>query len=461
MIQYKRRPSRRRFCYLCIMLELFIQFISRHKLIDTHDRVLLAVSGGIDSVVMCELFHQSGIAFDIAHCNFSLRGEESDGDEQFVRSLAKRLNVKIYVKQFDTTTYAENEGVSIQMAARDLRFLWFKQLALDQIYTKIAIAHNLNDQAETFFINLLRGTGIAGLRAMKPYHDGFIRPLLSFSREEIVSFATEHDCVYREDSSNSSDKYLRNRIRHHLMPLLKELQPSLYPVFSENLERLAGTETVFLNEIERQRKSLVSLNGNRYLINIEKLIQLNSLQTYLFEFLRPFGFNESVVSQIISVLEDIPGKVFLSPTHRLIKDRELLIIEPLSDSIHEPLEVLIEENTIISAAPFYIEFKILDRHQFTAFNPSPLMAWLDKDKLAFPLSLRRMQTGDRFRPLGMKGFRKLSDFLTDLKIPLPDKQNTWVVTSGADIVWVVGHRIDDRYKVTTQTKTIFNIVTQE
>jgi len=442
------------------MLERFLQFISRHKLIDVHDRVLLAISGGIDSIVMCELFHQSGIPFDIAHCNFSLRGEESDGDEQFVRSLAERMKVKIYVKKFDTLKYAENEGISIQMAARDLRYIWFKELALDHLYNKVAIAHNLNDQAETFFINLLRGTGIAGLRAMKPNNEGYIRPLLSFPREDIEGFATEHECAFREDSSNRSDKYLRNRIRHHLIPLLKELQPALYPVFSETLERLADTETVFLNEIERQRQLIVSVNGNRYLINIEKLLHLNPIETYLFEFLKPFEFNETAVSQLISVLNDISGKVFLSVTHRLIKDRESLIIEPLTESFHERLEVLIEENTVIPEVPFYIEFKILDRYQFTAFNPSPLMAWLDRDKLTFPLTLRRMQTGDKFRPLGMNGFRKLSDFLTDLKIPLPDKQNTWVVTSGEDIVWVVGHRIDDRYKVTTQTKTIFKIVTQ-
>jgi tRNA(Ile)-lysidine synthase len=442
------------------LLDRFLQFISRHKLIDSRDRLLLAISGGIDSVVMCELFHKSGIRFDIAHCNFSLRGEESDGDELFVRSLAERLNVNVHVKKFDTQSYAVKEGVSIQMAARDLRYLWFKQLALDHAYDKIAIAHNLNDQAETFFINLLRGTGIAGLRAMKPNHEGIIRPLLIFSREEIISFASENECSFREDSSNASDKYLRNRIRHHLLPLLKELQPELYPIFSENLERLADTEKVYLNEIERQRQLNVYVSGKRYLINIERLNLLNPLQTYLFEFLKPFGFNETAVSQLISVLNDIPGKVFLSATHRLVKDRDSLIIEPLEESRFESVEVFIEENTVNTDVPFNIEFTILDRHQFTAFNPSPLIAWIDKNKLVFPLSLRRMQTGDRFRPLGMKGFRKLSDFLTDLKIPLPDKQNTWVITSGPDIVWVVGHRIDDRYKVTTQTKEIFKIVTR-
>lgn len=442
------------------MLERFLQFISRHKLIDSRDRLLLAISGGIDSVVMCELFHKSGIQFDIAHCNFSLRGEESDGDELFVRSLAERLNVNVHVKKFDTQSYAVKEGVSIQMAARDLRYLWFKQLALDHAYDKIAIAHNLNDQAETFFINLLRGTGIAGLRAMKPNHEGIIRPLLIFSREEIISFASENECSFREDSSNASDKYLRNRIRHHLLPLLKELQPELYPIFSENLERLADTETVYLNEIERQRQLNVYVSGKRHLINIERLNLLNPLQTYLFEFLKPFGFNETAVSQLISVLSDIPGKVFLSATHRLVKDRDSLIIEPLEESRFESVEVFIEENTVNTDVPFNIEFTNLDRYQFTAFNPSPLIAWIDKNKLTFPLCLRRMQTGDRFRPLGMKGFRKLSDFLTDLKIPLPDKQNTWVITSGPDIVWVVGHRIDDRYKVTTQTKEIFKIVTR-
>lgn len=441
------------------MLERFLQFINRHKLIDPHDRILLAVSGGIDSMVMCELFHQSGIRFDIAHCNFSLRGEESDGDELFVRNIAEKLKVSIHVKNFDTLAYAGNEGVSIQMAARDLRYQWFSQLALEQTYNKIAIAHNLNDQAETFFINLLRGTGIAGLRAMKPYHEGFIRPLLLFSREEIENFASANGCLFREDSSNASDKYLRNRIRHHLLPLLKELQPALYPIFSENIERLTDTETVYLNEIERQRQWAVHISGKRHLISIEKLNQLNPLHTYLFEFIKPFGFNESAVIQLISALSDIPGKIFLSATHRLIKDRDTLIIEPLSESQIDKQEVYIETSTKSLEIPFNLEFNILKRQEFTAFNPSPLIAWLDKDKLKFPLCLRSMQTGDRFRPIGMQGFRKLSDFLTDLKIPLPDKQNTWVITSGSDIIWVVGHRIDDRYKVTTNTKEIFKIVT--
>jgi tRNA(Ile)-lysidine synthase len=440
------------------MFERFLQYIKRHKLIDSHDKILLAVSGGIDSVVMCELFHQSGIRFDIAHCNFSLRGEESDGDEQFVRNLAERLNVSVHVKKFDTKSYAQEEGVSIQMAARDLRYLWFKQLALKQGYDKIAIAHNLNDQAETFFINLLRGTGIAGLRAMKPFYEGIIRPLLIFSREEIVSFATDNECSFREDSSNASDKYLRNRIRHHLIPLLKELQPELYPIFSENIERLADTETVYLNEIEQKRQLHMQISDKRHQINIERLNLLNPLPTYLYEFLKPYGFNETIVGQLISVLNDIPGKVFLSSTHRLIKDRESLIIEPLEAGRIENVEVFIEEDTLNMIVPLALEFTTIDRHHFTSFNPSTLIAWLDKDKLTFPLSLHKMQTGDRFRPLGMKGFRKLSDFLTDLKIPLPDKQNTWVVTSGRDIVWVVGHRIDDRFKITAQTKEIFKMI---
>ena len=441
------------------MLERFLQFISKHRLINSGDRLLLAVSGGIDSMVMCELFHQSGIRFEIAHCNFSLREEESDCDELFVRNMAEQSNVLIHVKKFDTKLYAAEEGISIEMAARDLRYQWFRQLALEKEFAKIAIAHNLNDQAETFFINLLRGTGIAGLRAMKPNHEGLIRPLLSFSREEIENFASENGCSFREDSSNASDLYLRNRIRHHLLPLLKEFQPSLYSIFADNIERLADTEKVYLNEIERQRQSVVCVSGKRYLINIEKLNQLSPKQTYLFEFIKPFGFNETAVIQIMLALSDIPGKVFLSATHRLIKDRESLIIEPLSESKSDIIELLIKTDTKNLKIPFNVEFNIIDRQEFTAFNPSPLIAWLDKDKLKFPLSLRRMQIGDRFRPIGMKGFKKLSDFLTDIKLPLPDKKNTWVITSGADIVWVVAHRIDDRYKVTTETKTIFKIVT--
>jgi tRNA(Ile)-lysidine synthase len=231
-------------------------------------------------------------------------------------------------------------------------------------------------------------------------------------------------------------------------------------VFSENLERIADTEMVYLNEIERQRQQHVVESGKRYLINIERLLLLNPLQTYLYEFLKSFGFNETAVSQLISVLNDIPGKVFLSATHRIVKDRNDLIIEPLAESSNDNEEVVIREKTQNIDVPFYIEFSSLDRLQLTKFDPSSSIAWIDKSKLSFPLSLRRMQTGDRFRPLGMKGFRKLSDFLTDLKIPLPDKQNTWVITSGVDIVWVVGYRVDDRYKVTSSTSEIFKIISQ-
>ena len=423
------------------------------------NRVLVAVSGGIDSVVLCHLFSRTRAHFALVHCNFNLRGAESDGDELFVKTLAQELGVPFYVKHFDIHEMVERESISVQMAARDLRYQWFRQLAAEEGYDKIAIAHNLNDQMETFFINLFRGTGISGLRAMRPEADGIIRPLLPFSREDIVKYADENGLVHREDSSNASDKYLRNRIRHHLIPLLKEFQPALNPIFYENLGRLTDVETIYHTQIERQRELLVKQYDHSDLIQISELLNLEAHNSYLFEFLKPYGFNESTSGQITSVLNDIPGKVFYSPTHRLIKDRDVLIIEPLSTKPSTiPAEIFIDADVVDLKTPITLTFTDISRKELPVIDPASHIAWLDKSLLKYPLCLRKYKVGDRFRPLGMTGTRKLSDFLTNLKLSISEKEKVWVLTSADEIVWVVGFRIDDRFKVTSQTQEILKIL---
>ncbi len=424
-----------------------------------HSRVLVAVSGGIDSVVLCHLFSRTHVHFALAHCNFNLRGAESDGDELFVKDLAQKLGVPFFVKKFDTLEMVEREGISVQMAARDLRYEWFRQVAKEEGYDKIAIAHNLNDQMETFFINLFRGTGISGLRAMRPEVDEIIRPLLPFSREEIEKYANEKGLSHREDSSNASDKYLRNRIRHHLIPLLKELQPSFNPIFLENLGRLTDVEAIYNKQIERQRELLVKHDDDCDLIRIDELMELEAYNTYLYEFLKPYGFNEPTSGQITTVLSDIPGKVFYSPTHRLIKDRDVLIIEPLSKAPSTiPDEIFIDSDVINLTTPISLTFTNISRKNLPLIDPSSHIAWLDTKLLKFPLCLRKYKVGDRFRPLGMTGTRKLSDFLTNLKLSIPEKEKVWVLTSNDEIVWVVGYRIDDRFKVTPESQEILKIL---
>jgi tRNA(Ile)-lysidine synthase len=441
------------------MFERFRHFVNIHKLVVPSNRILVAVSGGIDSVVLCHLFSRTRVHFALAHCNFNLRGAESVGDELFVKNIALKLGVPFYVKHFDTIEMVEREGISVQMAARDLRYQWFKQLAQDEGYDKIAIAHNLNDQMETFFINLFRGTGISGLRAMRPENDGIIRPLLPFSRDEIEKYAEENGLSHREDSSNASDKYLRNRIRHHLIPLLKELQPSLNRIFHENLSRISDVETIYHKQIERQRELLVKQYDNCDLIHIHELLALEAHNTYLYEFLKPYGFNEPTAGQITSVLNDIPGKVFYSPTHRLIKDRDVLIIEPLSKVPSTiPDEIFIDASVVNLTTPISLVFTNISRKELPVIDPSSHIAWLDRKLLTFPLCLRKYKVGDRFRPLGMTGTRKLSDFLTNLKLSISEKEKVWVLTSGDEIIWVVGYRIDDRFKVTPQTQEILKIL---
>jgi tRNA(Ile)-lysidine synthase len=436
------------------VLKSFEAYIKKEKLFLPTERVLLAVSGGVDSVVMMELFHRAGIEFAVAHCNFKLRGKESDGDEKLVRLMAAKYHVRFYSDDFDTLKYAKEKNISVQMAARELRYDFFETIREQLKFDYIATAHHQDDSVETFFINLIRGTGIAGLHGILPKQNKIVRPLLFASKDEIIAYAKKEKLKFREDSSNASDKYLRNRIRHHLVPMLKELNPDIDKTLMNEMIRLKEVEDIYKKEIENRRKRMVKKVDNQVLISIKELNKLSPLPSYLYEFLKPYNFNEDNTNKIISVINGEAGKQFISATHRLIKDRESLIIEKLGGANVKKVVIKIKKNQ-----DEYIRGSV--KLKFEVLNPgteiikSKNIAFLDFDKLKFPLELRKWREGDSFYPFGMKGKKKLSDFFINQKLSLIDKEKTWLLTSNGDIAWVAGIRIDERFKVTKATKKIY------
>ena len=438
------------------MLNLFNSYITKEKLFSKTDKILLTVSGGMDSIVMCELFHKAGLKFGIAHCNFQLRGDESEGDENFVEELAEKYKVEFHSVSFDTSTFAKKNKLSIQVAARQLRYQWFEEIREQFDYKYIATAHHQNDSIETFFINLLRGTGIAGLHGILPKQNKIIRPLLFSTREQIEIFAKKSNLKHREDSSNASDKYLRNKIRHQLIPLLKELNPNIGQTISEDIQRLGDTEKIYKKEIEAKRSKIVKEEKNSIRLSIKELKKLEPLEPYLFEFLYPLGFNSATVNEIIASLNSQSGKKFFSSTHRLIKDRDFLIIEPyqVSGQKKDAKYSIKKSQKKITVENFEILCSSVNAKNHK-LKVSDNIANIDFNKLQFPLEIRKWEKGDVFYPLGMKGQKKLSDFFIDKKLSIPQKENTWLLTSNNQIVWVIGLRMDDRFKITDKTTKIY------
>lgn len=389
-------------------------------------KYILALSGGIDSMVLADMLLQAKAEFVLAHCNFHLRGEESDGDEQFVRDYASRNGLTIYVKQFDTLDYAKDHGISIEMAARELRYVWFEELRQQLSYDYIAVAHHADDQLETFFINLLRGAGIRGLKGMQPVNGHIIRPLLNISRAEIQQYAEEHHLQWREDHTNAETLYLRNKIRHELLPVIDSISKEGRGSILKSMSHLASE-----NELYRE------LVKEKLMQEVTKDIS----EQLLFEWLRDYGFNSDQVHFIHEALKNgQPGTSFFSPTHRVTIERDGLELKPICQQVNINIELTYQQ---------------LKNDANFEMDKSPEVAQLDYDKLTFPLQLRKWQAGDRFHPLGMHGSKLLSDFFVDQKMTTRQKEECQVLTTANDeIVWVVGRRIDDRFKVTDQTKTI-------
>jgi len=440
-----------------------LEYAGRFRFFDDNSKILVAVSGGIDSMVMLHLLHntvfdsakQPSVNMIVAHCNFGLRGEESDLDEAFVKNETTKLGIQCRVKQFDATTYAAQKGISIQMAARDLRYSWFHELADSEGCNIIAIAHNRDDSIETLFINLARGTGIHGLTGIRPKTGKIIRPLLFVSRNDIENYAKEHNVFFREDSTNATDKYARNYIRNQTIPGLEHFFPGIRQSIERSIEFFSDVELFYNEAIERYKNQIVSCADDLIYINLPALFQSPSPYTLLYEILKSYGFSKTIAAEILEEHKHPSGRQFFSDKYRLVHNRQTLIIQKQL-SIDQSQEYLIEENTSYVDIPIRLKIEKFDNYHGFTPNTTPNVACLDGEKLQFPLILRKWQYGDTFRPLGMKNKKKLSDFFINAKLSLIEKEQCWVLVSGEKIVWIVGLRIDDRYKITNKTKIVIS-----
>ncbi|OWY19186.1 tRNA lysidine(34) synthetase TilS [Sphingobacteriales bacterium UPWRP_1] len=440
------------------MLAAFTTHLAQSCLVQKNNRLLLAVSGGVDSAVMCRLMQESNMQFGIAHCNFGLRGADSDADETFVLELAAQYNVPFYSVQFNTLQFADENKVSVQMAARALRYDWLEDIRQQNGYTFIATAHHQNDIAETMLLNLTKGTGLAGLHGIAPKSGKIVRPLLPFSKAIIENYAQTCNLPFRTDASNAETKYVRNKIRHLVIPALKEINPALEETFYQNARRFGEIEQVYLSGIELYRKKLFQGTEKERLISIGRLLKIQPLQTVLYELLKPFHYNAAQVVQIIEALTNTPGKVFYSATHQLIKDRKFLILSEKTEK--DTNYTLIEKEVeTVEKTGLQLQFSYHSPDGFV-IDTGNCIASLDAGKLVFPLLLRRWKTGDYFYPYGMNmKKKKLKRFFTDLKLSLAQKEAAWILTDNRGrICWVIGFRPDERFAITGKTKEICRIV---
>lgn len=434
-----------------MILSQFKDFIHQHQLINNDDKLLLAVSGGKDSVLMAHLFKKAGYNFAIAHCNFNLRGEESQRDASFVHLLSSTFDVPLHTKMFDTIAYSQAHQISIQMAARDLRYAWFEELSEEYGFTKIAIAHHSNDTIETVLINLTRGTGIAGLHGILPKNGKLIRPLLFATSEEIEAEIDKENISFVEDSSNLTTKYARNKIRSLVIPVLKEINPNLEETFLNNIERFSETEKVLNKVVSEIRNKIFELKDGIYYINKVHFKDLDPQKLLVTELLTPFNFSEGVVDLIIQNLEKPSGTSFYSPSHRLTFDRDNLLISKIMPELN-PLIIWHSDIEEIDFLNGRMQVRLSDSLPLE-FNSE--LAYIDFDALVFPLIIRNWEQGDQFIPFGMNNFKKLSDFFIDQKLPVPEKERIPILVNGnGDIIWVAGLRQDNRYKVSKATKKV-------
>ncbi len=426
-------------------IEQQFAFLKRGKL-------LIACSGGLDSVVLSRLCHKLDVSIGLAHCNFNLRAAESDGDEAFVTELAIQLGCAIHTKHMDTAAYAAAEKVSIQMAARALRYDWFQEVVHTHGYDYVLTAHHSDDNLETFLINVSRGTGIEGLAGIPEVNATYIRPLLPFSRAQIRSYAEDHGIQWREDSSNKSTKYLRNKLRHEVIPVLKTITPSFLQNFETTLTHVKQVNLFVQDQVARVRDELFEFQELDIIkIPIPKLIQYQNPKTYLYFLLKEYGF--TAWNDVYQLLEAQSGKQVFSATHRLLKDRTDLLLSPLKPKVDDRTYSLPEgEDTIL--VPFGV-LKLKAVKQLGDKNLTTI--YVDKEKLKYPLVVRKWKEGDYFYPLGMHGKKKLSKFFKDEKLSLLAKERVWVLCAGDAIVWVINYRADHRFRITPRTKQLLKV----
>lgn len=414
-------------------------------------KLLLATSGGIDSMVMLHLFQQLDFEIAIAHCNFQLRGVESFEDQKFIQDYADANAVPVYITQFDTKAFAEDYKLSTQVAARELRYNWFYELLETEKYDYILTAHHADDNLETFLINLSRGTGLDGLTGIPEQNENVVRPLLAFSQQEIEDYAKLNHIKWQEDSSNASDKYVRNKIRHHLVPMLKELNPNFLSSFHKTQNYLQEAQNMVDDAAIMVYQQVAVQEGENISFDLKKLKKLPNYKSYLYQWLNEFGF--TAWDDIYDLVVSQSGKFVFSADYRLLKDRESLILSPLDFST-EKQEYFIDANQTVVNVPLNISFSPVADMAIV----SNKTIFVDSDKLQYPLVLRHWEEGDQFQPFGMDGkSKKISKFFKDEKLSLLEKENTWLLCSNDIIVWVVGLRQDERFKIENTTKNILKI----
>lgn len=454
-----------------LMLHGFLTYINEQKLFEPTDKILLTVSGGKDSMTMLNLFCEAKYTnFAVAHCNFQLRGEDSNQDQKFIENLCQEKEIAFYTNTFETKKFAKKNKISIEMAARKLRYEWFEALRTTLDFKYIATAHHLNDSIETVLLNLTKGTGITGLRGILAKKEHIIRPLLFVSRQEIDVYVSEKKIVWREDSSNASNDYQRNLIRNQVVPLLKKINPNFDETFGRNLERFQALEEDFRKNLSHFKTTVMREENGFFYLKISNIKYWQSANYFLEELLKDFGFNYFQSKEIFQSLDGISGKMFHSATHTLLKDREELVLsktplQPFPNWEELKSNQVFHENLLNKIFPIkivsedsYLLFSILDISELdTNFRKNSTILYVDFDKISFPLTFRTWQEGDWFIPFGMKGKKKISDFLIDKKIPLNLKKNILLLTSNNNIIWVVNHRADDRYKITDATKKVLKV----
>lgn len=434
------------------MLENFRTYINNRLNFLNQKKLLIAVSGGLDSVVLAHLCKEANFDIALAHCNFNLRDTESDGDEKFILDLAETLDVEVFVQNFDTNNYAENNKLSIQMAARELRYNWFQELTAQLGYNYILTAHHADDNLETFLINLSRGTGLEGLTGIPETNGNIVRPLLSFSRETIKNYANNKKLQWREDSSNASTKYLRNQLRHDVIPKLKAVNSNLLQNFRNTLQHLKETEDIVEESVNAVlKRAIVDLNNDEITYNISEFLKLNNPKAYLVEIFKPFGF--TAFNDIVNLLDAQSGKQVFSQSYRLIKDRTHLILAPLQLEVEKEDIKINAEDKDKSIANGILFFETVE----TINNTSTDEIFVDVKTLSYPLTVRKWKEGDYFYPLGLNGKKKISKYFKDEKLSLLDKEKCLLLCSNNEIVWVINYRTDERFKVTNTTKKILKI----
>ncbi|HWZ05109.1 MAG TPA: tRNA lysidine(34) synthetase TilS [Mucilaginibacter sp.] len=439
-------------------VKLFTDFIDSNNLFGHGSKVLAAVSGGMDSVVMVHLLKSAGYNFGIAHCNFQLRGDESTGDQEFCRSLAEKLHVPFHTINFDTLKYGADEKISTQMAARDLRYQWFEEMRQESGYSVIALAHHQNDAIETILLNLTRGTGIAGLHGILPKNGALVRPLLFLNRGQIKNIVDENGLDYVEDSSNASVKYARNKIRLEVIPKLKELNPALEQTFEKNLQHFRELEQLLAQRVAELKKELFVYHDEEVQVLLDDLKKLEPQRLLLFNLLQEFGVNETIVDDLIASLDKHPGRIFETQRFRMVLDRSKLIITPIKQAQNRGTLIRLDDREL--DYPGY-KLNILHDDSPLIIKNNPLAVAVDTDLLIYPLTLRAWQQGDHFYPLGMRGSKKISDFFIGEKVPLHKKNEIPLLINGnGEVIWVGGYRPDERYKVSKETKkvTIFELM---